>query len=115
MTMDTHLKRAFVEHWEVYEGVLSDKNEKKTEARRSRAGLGRFGGNQIAYTEHRVRRNYAYSDSQLAAALKWLLVYNKLEATSEALVRRFPSLFPPEVVDMAEQTMARLTAMAAKR
>jgi len=108
--------RAFVDHWEIYEGVLSEKNGRNTPARRSRDELwGRFRGNQIAYTEHHVRRNYAYSDGRLAAALEWLLLYNRLTATSEALVRRFPSLFPPEVVDMAEQTMKRLEAMAAKR
>jgi len=117
--MNTDLKadfsRAFVEHWEIYEGVLSEHNGKRTPATRSRQELARFGGNQIAYTEHHVRRNRAYSNSELARVLELLLLYDQLDGTSERLVQRFPSLFPPEVVDMADHTIKRLKAMAAKR
>ena len=37
--MDTDFNRAFVEHWEIYEGVISEKNGRNTPARRMRIPL----------------------------------------------------------------------------
>ena len=77
--------------------------------------MGRFRSNQIAYTEHHVWRNRNYADRPLVAALRWLIMYERLDATSEPLVLRFPGLFPQEVAEMAAHTIALLQVMAAKR
>jgi hypothetical protein len=106
---------AFTEHWKLYESVLSDKNERKTRANYSKRELyGTHRGDRIAYTQRHVLRNHGYSDNELSHVLAWLIGYDRLELTSEALVLRFPRLFSDGVVEAATQTMERLKALAGR-